>query len=137
MTSMSILRREMIPPYGEQITIARIDHDTQFGVTQLQSRSEGDGPTVGRVEGVQIHVSGDATRTADPRDDGRSLKIDLGLRQSSDEAVDRRADPTTRTPDMRHPILPQQVYARNGRCRRMRCAGPGRLAHFTASRMES
>ena len=59
----------MVAADGGAVAVAREDDDVQFGVRHLDARGEGDRPAVGRVDGVEVQITGRAGRAADPGDD--------------------------------------------------------------------
>ena len=70
---------EVVAADGGEVAVAGVDDHVQLGVGQLQAGGEGNGAAVGGVEGVQLHVAGDAAGAADAGDDGDLVQVDARL----------------------------------------------------------
>ena len=58
---------QVVSADGGDVTVTGDDDDLQMGVGQLDSRGERDGPSVGRVDCVEVEIAGRPGRTADAR----------------------------------------------------------------------
>ena len=52
-----------------EIAVSRINDDVQLGIREFQASGKGDGAAMCGVKGIQFDVAGDATGTADARDE--------------------------------------------------------------------
>src|SRR5262245_34937527 len=61
-----------------------------------------------RVKRVEVNVSSNAPGAADTRDYRYLLQVHLGIDQRACEAVNRRTDTASGTPDVRHAFAAQE-----------------------------
>src|SRR6266576_3116194 len=72
---------QVITANRREITVARIDHNIQFRIRQLQASRKRDRAAVRRMKRIKLHISRHTASAADPRDQRKRLKIDLGINQ--------------------------------------------------------
>ena len=99
---------EVVAADSGEIAVTRKDDHLELRPTELEAGGEGYGAPVSRVERVQVHIAGHSSRTADSRNDGRLVEVDVGLVESGGEALDDGADTAGGTPDVGHSIHPQE-----------------------------
>jgi hypothetical protein len=103
---------EVIAANGDEVAVTTVHDHLERGVAELEARCERNGPPVGGVERIDLHVACHAAGAADSRDDGESQGIESALVYCSGEAVDRCADATSGTPDVRHAVGPEVLLNR-------------------------
>ena len=54
----------MVASNGEKIPVAAEDYHVELGIGQLHAGCKGNRPSVGSMIGIQVHISGSASRTA-------------------------------------------------------------------------
>ena len=68
---------QVVAANGREIAIARVNNDVEFWIREFQSGSKGNRATVGRVERIQLYVTGNATGAANAGYQGQRLQIDF------------------------------------------------------------
>ena len=68
-----------LPPIPDRSPSPEKTTDLELGAAELEPGGEGNRPAVGGVEGVELHVAGDAAGAADAGDDGHLVEVDIGL----------------------------------------------------------
>ena len=98
----------MVAANGEQVAVAGVDHNVEIGIRQLESGGEGKRATVSGVEGIEVHVAGDASGAADAGDNRQVLDVDVGIHQGAREGIHAGADAAAGAPDVRDAIVAQE-----------------------------
>jgi len=94
---------------GGGVAVTHDDDDLQFGIGQLDAGCEGQGPAVGGVEGVKVHVNGDSPGTADPGDDYNLVLFEPGAIDRPDQGAQKDAVAAARAPDVRELLVMPQI----------------------------
>ena len=87
---------------GGQVAVPRVHHHVERRIGQLKPGGERDGPAVGRVERIGLHVPCNPSRAPDPRDHGTLVHGYLFAPQRLDIGGQHHAEPAPRTPDVRY-----------------------------------
>src|ERR1700756_2291938 len=123
---------QVIAADRRQAAISRVHDDTELRVRQLQAGRKRNRASMRGVKGIQLHVSGDASRASDAGNQRNRLQVDFRFDERSSEAVHGGADAASRTPDMRHAIGAQEGLDRIGNVKNAH-----RLASTITFRMSS
>ncbi len=99
----------MVAADGGGVAVAH-DHDhLEPGVGQFDAGGKGQGPAVGGVERIEIHVNAHAPGAADPRDHDNIVFGKPGAVDGPDQRPQNNAVAAPRTPDMGELLLVAQV----------------------------
>lgn len=101
---------EVVSADGAQITVTRKDDDVSFGFGHLYPGGKWDRPAVGGVEGIDVDVTGAATRATDPRYHGKALIWNARLLDGRETCSENRADAAAGTPDMGDTLSADEVF---------------------------
>ena len=102
----------MIPANGQRVAIAHDDDYLHLWPGHLESSRKGQGPAVGGVHRVKIHIDRHPTGTADARDQSDVILIEFQFLHRAQNAGHDDANPATRAPDVRKSFVAAEVFVR-------------------------
>ena len=85
---------------GGGVAVPHDHNDLQFRVGELDPGSEGQGPAVGGVQGVEVHVYGEPPGAADAGDEDDVVLGEAGAVNGPDQRAQDNAVAAPRAPDM-------------------------------------
>lgn len=107
---------EMVAADGQGIAIAHGHDHPQFGLAQLEPGGKGQGPAVQGVQAVEIHVAGNARRTADARDHDQVFFVQAHAVDRVQQGVEDDAVAAARAPHVREKPLADVVVDSHVTC---------------------
>ena len=106
---------EVVAAYRRAVAVARHHDDLELRPRELDARGEGEGPAVGRMQGVEVEVADGAGGAADPRHDADLVLVQAELLDRADESPGHGAVAAAGAPDVRKGILPEIAERRTHR----------------------
>ncbi len=82
---------------GGGVAVAHDHNDLELGIGQLDAGGEGEGPTMGGVQGIEIHINGHPPGAADAGDQDNVILKEAAAVNGSDQGPPRTM--RCRTPD--------------------------------------